>query len=340
MLIAVIKGAAVIFVLTMVGVSALLIPNPEQDETPSTRSPGQSWRMPGDAGVYGLEWSPTAGIVARVNACRAGEDNVIILDPEYPHAELMCADGVPEACCVAVLPDGRLVAGSPMDSLLLREGGRWRQLTALGSSDAAAIHQLCALDSHRIVVGGRDQAELFDIRGRRLWERPVVATVHSLSGTADGRLLVIGTQDSLVLLIETATGQVTRTISTRLCGNVAAITPDGRYVIIGAYDGSVTLWDVARAEIVWIRSSGEALVTDISLSPDGSRFAMAGQDVSVWNLCGDLLESIPVRHARCVRFSPEGDRLALGTWDGVLEIHKLRVPPPTLSGSNLLRDSL
>jgi WD40 repeat protein len=336
MFVATFKTAVVLAVVTLLGFAAAMVPGSTSTETAPPR-PAGSRVTPGDAPILSLDWTPQGEVVAVMDPHRGGESNLIVHQPDNPYAELACVPGATHVRSVISLPWGRFLAGSADNRVIRWDHERWTPLTAARSEDGQQIQRLISLDPSRIVVGRRMQIELIDPSGRSLWPAPIFASLRSLSSTADGRLVAIGTNNHQILVVDAASGQTVQTIPTRMDGSVVAITPGGRQLLAGSPDGSLTLWDVATGEVVWIRSCGDAPITDLRLSPDGTRFAVAGDNVSIWNLCGDLLETIAVRRPSCVRFSPEGDRVAFGTWDGILTVQKLRATAAVVSGTDLPR---
>lgn len=114
-------------------------------------------------------------------------------------------------------------------------------------------------------------------------------------------------------------------------------TPDGRRLIATDYRGKVTVWDVAARRVAWSYSTGaETVGQAIAFSPDGRRFAVMGQSVSLaqWRASRDPdPEDLPqprvflfniarsrepeilvCPHGYCggLAFSPDGKTLAAG----------------------------
>jgi WD40 repeat protein len=113
---------------------------------------------------------------------------------------------------------------------------------------------------------------------------------------------------------------------------------DGRYLATGSADGTARLWDTeAGKELNRIPQPGK--VSDVALSPNGRLLAIAAVDpvARVWDCMtgGMVLEHQVKLHASvdssgveqigfpavvAVAFSPDGNRLAIGTTGGAFEV--------------------
>lgn len=102
------------------------------------------------------------------------------------------------------------------------------------------------------------------------WEDPP-GEVTSLSISADGTLLAVGTQgDGSLWLRSMVNGAVTTRMD--LAGDVFAVafSPDGQLVAGGVY-GAVTLWRTEDGKL--LRRSKTGQVRELAFSPDGTRLA-------------------------------------------------------------------
>jgi hypothetical protein len=117
-----------------------------------------------------------------------------------------------------------------------------------------------------------------------------------------------------------------------------AFSPDSASFVSGELDGTVRLWDaVIGAELEVLTQRGGAIYS-VAISPAGDRIAVAGEDgvIEVVNLANNR-RSIVVQldaPARCVRFSPSGQHLAVAadTWNsssvGQIAVYDLQTRTP------------
>ncbi|MEB3884257.1 AAA-like domain-containing protein [Lyngbya sp. CCY1209] len=136
-------------------------------------------------------------------------------------------------------------------------------------------------DSRTIATGGYDKiARLWKRNGELLQTLDHDASIYSLRFTPDGKTLVTSTQK----------------------GTIYFWQPDGRLLrTIPAHDSGI--WTVA-------------------IAPDGETIASAGEDktVKIWNRRGENLRTLEGVEAVGLAFSFGGDKIALGTREGELQI--------------------
>ncbi len=106
-----------------------------------------------------------------------------------------------------------------------------------------------------------------------------------------------------------------------------AISSDGRLAASGSADGTVRLWEVVSGSPIDSLPSRGGGVRALSFSPDGARIAWGGQEqrLVVWNLIdrsSDLTVTCPER-IQCLAFDAAGERLAVGLYDGSLQLWDL-----------------
>lgn len=99
------------------------------------------------------------------------------------------------------------------------------------------------------------------------------------------RYLASGHSNGLVLVHDVETGERVQLIDAHL-GTVMAIawTDDARLITSGV-DGQISIWEPFSGERLAVFDGHERSVRSISMSPDGSRFATAGDDgtVRIWD---------------------------------------------------------
>jgi WD40 repeat protein len=128
--------------------------------------------------------------------------------------------------------------------------------------------------------------------------------------------------DTVVLLPVSGTGEhiVVGKAANKAWIMQLALSGDGKTLAGVSGDAPVMLWDVAtRSELR--RLEGKGYRMGVALSPDGKTVASTEVDErapQIWETgTGKALEA-PSQHYRCVAFSPDGKRIALGRSDSIL----------------------
>ncbi len=189
-------------------------------------------------------------------------------------------------------------------------------------------------DKIQLASGGEDRmAIVWDIKTGK-----EVATLEgynskiwSVAFSPDGRQLAVGHEDQLAKIWDLKLGKETISLagSKKSVRSVAFSppTPDdplgGRWLATGGYDNSASVWDLTGKDLFTLEGH-EAPVRSVVFSSKG-QLASASDDghIKLWNADENKAiktlasESFPVR---CVAFSPDGNKLAAGTDDGVVKI--------------------
>lgn len=156
-----------------------------------------------------------------------------------------------------------------------------------GVHDGRVEHLTFSSEGGRLAVGGGAQIAVYSIAdGSRLFEVPTSGRVTAL-----------------------------------------ALAPTGRELAWGTPRGQVFRWNPDMDEMPELQSSPTATVVAIAYDPTGRRLAWARSDrwVMVWDLDEHRLldRGAPDGRVLSLTFSPDGERLAIGTSQG-LEIRQMR----------------
>jgi WD40 repeat protein len=147
--------------------------------------------------------------------------------------------------------------------------------------------------SHPYANDGRVAEQMAQDEGHADW-------VSSVAFSPDGKTLVSGSHDGTLILWDVATGKQIRSIEDhRLHGRPfevvsVAFSPDGQRVASASSDQTVRVWEAATGTPVW-KFSNVKSAHEVRFSPDGNRLAVANcETVLVWNLStGTLIRTIP-----------------------------------------------
>jgi WD40 repeat protein len=140
--------------------------------------------------------------------------------------------------------------------------------------------------------------------------------------------LVTGSGDRTLRIWDWRTGVVVEVLSGHT-GEVSEVdvSRDGKMIVSGSRDSTVRIWDGESGEMMRVLKAHEnpSGVVSVQFSPDGSRVVSGSCDgrVQVWSMeTGELvLECGPASYGgACVRYSPDGDRIAFAArtiqiWD-------------------------
>lgn len=177
---------------------------------------------------------------------------------------------------------------------------------------------------------------------------PPLAPAHpglitALAFEPDGKHLLSGSTDGLLLRTELASGRTTQRFPPpdpergRLGVHGLAVSPDGKRALRAGGDGSLILLDLPALTVR--RTIDEAHrdgVNAVAFLPDGKGFASAGKDgiVRVWD--GEAFTAIDLKghDGSVLSLSVRGDRLLSGGADGTLRLWGLSTGKrlQTLSG--------
>jgi WD40 repeat protein len=162
-------------------------------------------------------------------------------------------------------------------------------------------------------------------------------TVNSVRFSPDGRRLASASGDGAVKVWDVQTGEEILSVNGRSDWVYSVcFSPDGKRLASASRDKTVKIWDAHTGQEVLSLKGHTSWVRSVSFSPDGRRLASAGGaerapgkmqgtpgEIRVWDAqTGREILSLTghTGTASSVSFSPDGRRLASGSWDQSVRI--------------------
>jgi WD40 repeat protein len=238
--------------------------------------------------------------------------------------------------CMAVNPDGRMLASSREGSVQFWNAAGQSEATTLQTSLRSEVLAVAfAGDAATVAMGdGSGRISLVDAKTGQ--EKSILcgptSAVRCLAFSADGRTLASGHGDGTVGLWDVTKAQEIMAFRwhTGVVRSVA-FAPDGETLASGGEDRTVRLWSVSGRQLLARLSGHHGIVSSLAFAPDGKTLATGGYDslVRIWDVPEGKLRAT-VEHGCtyrgmgskvwCVGFAPDGGTLFTCGADGVVRL--------------------
>ena len=261
---------------------------------------------------------------------------------------------------VAFSPDGVTLASTPWSGAEVWEVATGKRTTTLGELPNFAFSVAYSPDGTKLVTGSYNlKSTEHTVKLWTVSTEENLATLHGHTGfvtavaySRDGKILASGSEDKTVKVWAVETGQNLATLQGHgKVINSVAISPDGTKLASGSDDRTIRLWDIptGRALDTFSEENLNELQTDdmfdtktkrtmtwvksVAFSPDGLILASLDENVG-GNLGGDAIKLWDVGTGQflailtdgtdspgpSVAFSPDGTKLASGSWDFTVKL--------------------
>jgi len=289
--------------------------------------------------VRSVSWSPDGQRLAT-----GGSDGTAKVWDAASGRELLTLKGhVRSIGSVSWSPDGtRLATGSADSTAKVWDAVGGGELLTLKGHTGWVVSVSWSPNGTRLATGSYDgTAKVWEGAGGRelLTLKGHAGGVSSVSWSPDGTRLATAGWDRTAKVWDAAGGRELLALKghTKEIPSVSW-SPDGTRLATGSYDGTAKVWEAAGGRELLTLKGHAAEVWSVSWSPDATRLATASGDgtAKVWEAAGgrELLtlkghtgnvrsvsgSANDLRQAMSVSWSPDGTRLATGSWDGTAKV--------------------
>ena len=234
--------------------------------------------------------------------------------------------------CMAYNDLGELLTGDSNGNIMFWQRTLNRPIRTIYNAHEGGVFTICILKDGTVMTGGGKDRRIVEWdanlnrTGREAKLPDQFGAVRTLT-TGKGSMLIVGTTKNCILQ-----GTLALNFSLVVQGHTdelwaLAIHPTQNQFITAGYDRIIHLWDTLSHSVVWSKDLGESVQSSI-FSPDGSVLIFTTNS-SRWIVIDATTRRLVSMHSDgneridCVKFSPDGRFLALGSRDNHIYVYQV-----------------
>ncbi|XP_067121912.1 echinoderm microtubule-associated protein-like 2 isoform X1 [Centruroides vittatus] len=234
--------------------------------------------------------------------------------------------------CIAFTDMGDLLTGDSSGNISVWARGYNKVCRTIGNVHDGGVFSICVLKDGTFVTGGGKDFRIvqWDLGVKRpLSEATLPDNVGGVRMITRGKgnILLIGTTKNCILQ-----GTMTHNFEVVVQGHtedvsMLAVHPTDSHFITGGHDHKICLWDTLSHRVVWTKDIGETPQAGC-FSPEGNAIVVATTEGRWIVMDVNTRQTLSIHTdsnepVTCVKFSPDGNFLAIGSHDKYIYVYNV-----------------